>query len=90
MKITPDNFQANLESMVEKLENNRRRPEYRFIFKIVDDETGETIIKASTYLGEIDNMGNCESVNIEIGTALRNFEKTLRPHYEKENCQLEN
>ena len=53
----------------------------RFIFKVVDDE--ETVLVAgSTYVGEIDENGNCESIELELFSALR----ALRRKQRLESC----
>ena len=61
-------------------------PEYRFQYEIVDVTNDEIVMKGSTYLSShISDIGECESVDMEIGSALRSFTKTIREEYEKEN-----
>lgn len=44
----------------------------RFELRVVDTETGETVVSDYTSnLTPIDQFGNCESVDIHVGAALR-------------------
>lgn len=51
---------------------------YRFKCEIVDEETGEVIISASTFVSShITEFGECESVDQEVGSLLRAFKKKI-------------
>lgn len=69
--------------MAEKKET----PEYRLQYEIVDVTNDEIVMKGSTYITpeSISRDGECESVEMEIGSALRSFERTVREEYEEEN-----
>ena len=71
-------------------QEQKGRPEYRFIYKIVDDNNQELILKGSTYISDINHFGECESVDMEVASALRNFSKTLRPEHESTYYPSEN
>jgi len=52
------------------------KPEYRFECRIVDMTTGDTVIKADTYLSSsIGFDGSCESVDMEVASMMRAFDK---------------
>jgi hypothetical protein len=53
--------------------------EYRFKFQIVDEDDN-VAVSGSTYIltDSIDQYGNCESVDIEVGTAMRHFPTYLK------------
>lgn len=53
--------------------SNLETPEYHFFCSIVDETSGETILKASTYISEVGPNGECESVDMEVGNLLRAF-----------------
>ena len=58
-------------------------PNYRFECKIIDADTGETVISDNTYMMQIDQFGGCESVDITIGRMMRQFKKTAQQEYER-------
>lgn len=65
-------------------------PEYQFRFQIIDKTTGDIIEADWTYLTTIDQFGNCESVDIHVGAALRGFNRSSRAEYEaKEYPEIE-
>lgn len=57
--------------------------EYRFKYQIVDEDDND-VITGSTYFTNIDEFGNCESVDLEIGSGLRYFKKLRAVHEERE------
>jgi hypothetical protein len=61
------------------------KPDYRFLCHIVDQATGEVVISASTFLSTISSSGECESVDMEVGSMLRAFGQKVRDKYEAEN-----
>ncbi len=51
---------------------------YRFKCEIVDEDTGEVIVTANTYISShITELGECESVDMEVGSLLRAFKKLI-------------
>ncbi len=51
-------------------------PNYTFKYQIVDEDTDETIVGGSTFISEsISQYGECESVDMEVGKAMRIFKK---------------
>ena len=62
--------------------------EYRFVCEIIDCETDEVVIASRTFLSEIGPFGECESVDMEVGSMLRSFNKTARDVHEKEHLGL--
>ena len=68
------------------MEEKKEVPEYRFQYEIVDVTNDEVVMKGSTFLSShISDIGECESVDMEVGSALRSFVRTVREEYEKEN-----
>lgn len=49
------------------------KPDYRFKCEIVDDNNGEIILSASTFVSSINSVGECESIDEEMGKFLRGF-----------------
>ena len=70
------------------MEENKN--EYRFDCRITDEETGEPVISASTYVSEIDQNGSCESVEMELYSMLRAFKNKIREQHEKEKHDTQN
>lgn len=61
-------------------------PEYRFKYEIVDATNDEVVMEGSTFISaHISEIGECESVDMEISTAFRNFGNKVREEYEAEN-----
>ncbi len=51
---------------------------YRFNCEIVDEDTGEVVISASTFVSShITDLGECESVDMEVGSMLRALKKKI-------------
>lgn len=50
---------------------------YRFICKVVDEDTDEVLALGSTYINpdSIGTAGECESVDMEVGSVMRAFKK---------------
>lgn len=50
----------------------------RFKFEIIDDTTGDVIASDWTWFdhGRIDEYGNCETVDIHVGAAMRHVRRT--------------
>lgn len=61
------------------------KPEYRFKCIIEDETTGETVIAASTFVSQIDREGGCESVELELYSMLRAFQRSVRASYESKH-----
>lgn len=61
------------------------KPEYRFECKIVDEATGHDVVSASTFISaHIEPSGECESVDMEVGSMMRAFVGKFREKYEAE------
>ncbi len=68
--------------MAEKIE----KPEYRFQYEIIDVTNDELVMQGSTFLSSrISVDGECESVDMEVASALRSFDSRVREEYETEN-----
>lgn len=64
-------------------------PEYRFVFHVVDERSDTVVISGSTYLSSISVHGECESVDMEVGSVLRAFERKVRERYEAKHYPTE-
>lgn len=54
------------------------KPEYRFKYQIVDETTDEVIVSGDTFISEtITQYGENESVDMEVGSAMRFFKNFL-------------
>ena len=56
---------------------------YRFHFQVVDPETEEVIEENWATLSEIDQFGGCESVDHQVASTLRAFNRFGRAEYER-------
>ena len=65
------------------------KPEYRFECRIVDRTADETVERDFTFISEIHEFGECESVDQCVGRLLRIFKSHGRDEYERENYQTE-
>lgn len=57
---------------------------YRFEYRIFDQDTDETIVKGTTFVlpDSVDEYGTCESVEFEVGSGLRFFKNKGMELYE--------
>lgn len=64
--------------------------EYRFKYQIVDEDDN-VVSNGSTYLvpEDIQPMGSCESVDMEVGAGLRAFRKVYRIEEEERQRYLD-
>ncbi len=59
--------------------------EYTFRY-FIENEDGDTVLRGSTYISQtIGEFGECESVDMEIGSAMRYFKK--RRELERERAE---
>lgn len=59
------------------------KPEYKFYFTIKDESTDALLVSGSSQVSTIDENGSCESIESELFSNLRAFNK-LRDKYETE------
>lgn len=65
---------------------SENKPEYRFEFRIVDANLGHAIVSGNTFLSShIGPNGENENVDMEVASAMRNFNRVARDFYEKQN-----
>jgi RNA polymerase-binding transcription factor DksA len=63
------------------------QPDYRFECRIVDQNSDEVVIAGSSFVSSIGEFGQCESIDMEIGSLLRAFKRTARAEHECKNYQ---
>jgi hypothetical protein len=57
-----------------------------YVFKyVIEDENGEVKLNGSTYVipGQIGASGECEPIELELGSALRFFKRLIQKENEK-------
>ena len=57
-------------------------PAYRFKCMIVDETNDMLIISDHTYVGQIDQFGGCESVDVTVARMMRQFKQSAKTQHE--------
>lgn len=64
--------------------NMENKPEYRFKFEIVDATNNEVLVTTRSFMSARTQDGSNENVDMEIGSALRQF-NIIKARYEAKN-----